>query len=287
MENCKLGKSVIELLKEGAAYLAKCAVPDARAEADFILAHILNETRERLYLDREKSLTPATVEQFWNLVRQRGARVPLAYVLKTREFMGLNFYVDPNVLIPRPETELLVEKALMQIQTEFHGNTVRILDLGTGSGAIAVALAVHCPSAVIIATDISEQALAVARYNARQHGVSVDFRQGNLFEPVKGQKFDLIISNPPYVSTEEYLHCSPEVKQEPLLALLGGEDGLDFYRHIAAESDEYLASEGMIILEIGNLQGLKVTKLFADRGYRTEVFPDYAGWDRIVLARKE
>ncbi|NLP44727.1 MAG: peptide chain release factor N(5)-glutamine methyltransferase [Peptococcaceae bacterium] len=287
MENFELGQSVIDLLKEGASYLEKCGVSEARAEADFILAHILNKTRDKLYLDRERLLTPAIVEQFWCLVRQRGARVPLAYILKTREFMGLNFYVDPNVLIPRPETELLVEKALMLIQTDFPGQTVRILDLCTGSGAIAVSLAVHCRSAAIVATDISEQALAVARYNAQQHKVWVDFRQGNLFAPVQGQKFDLILSNPPYVSKDEYLRCSPEVKKEPALALLGGEDGLDFYRYLAMESDEYLTPAGMIIVEIGNLQGLKVVELFSQQGYKTEIFPDYAGWDRIVLARKE
>jgi len=287
MENFELGQSVLVLLRESAAYLEKCGVPDARAEADFLLAHILNTTRERLYLDRERILTPATVEQFRRLVLQRGTRVPLAYIVKTREFMGLNFYVDPNVLIPRPETELLVEKALALIQTKFPGQTVRILDLCTGSGAIAISLAAHCRSAVIVATDISEQALAVARYNARQNKVWVDFRQGDLFEPVEGQKFDLIVTNPPYVSTDEYLRCSPEVKHEPALALLGGEDGLDFYRIIAAESGEYLNPAGMIILEIGNLQGVKVAKLMAVHGYKTEIFPDYAGWDRIVLARKE
>lgn len=282
MLNCR---NQIELLQAGAKYLEFCGVDHARSEGDLLLAHVLETSRDQLYLQREREVPWADKVRYWEFLQRRGNREPLAYILKTREFMGLEFYVDPRVLIPRPETELLVEKTLeMVIRIE---SDRKVLDLCTGSGAVAVAIAHYLPGTKVIATDLSEDALTVARRNGKKNQVKVDFRQGDLFQPVTGEKFHIIVSNPPYVTEEEYTQCSLEVRKEPTLALLGGEDGLDFYRRIALEGDEYLLSGGTIILEIGNTQGSKVAALFADQGYETVVLPDYAGWDRMVLAKKE
>ncbi|HHV64443.1 MAG TPA: peptide chain release factor N(5)-glutamine methyltransferase [Peptococcaceae bacterium] len=278
---------ILDLLIAGAGYLEQKGVDFPRVEADLLLSHVLGVSRVDLYLMREEDISGEKLRQYAELLVKRGDREPLAYLLKTREFMGLDFYVDQRVLIPRPETELLVEKILEIGKTRYLGEQVRILDLGTGSGAIAVSLAYYWPEASLTAVDISGKALAVAEENARRHKVKLDLRQGNLFRPVSGEKFTIIASNPPYVSQEEYTFCSPEVKKEPTLALLGGWDGLEFYREIALRAGEYLLPGGFIILEIGQAQGPKVAELFRDKGFETSIYPDYAGLDRIVLAEKK
>ncbi|UWG99335.1 peptide chain release factor N(5)-glutamine methyltransferase [Dehalobacter sp. DCM] len=279
-----------ELLCTGTRHLQMCDVPEARAEADLILAHILDVTRDRLYIARDIQVTGSQREKYYDLVTRRGRREPLAYLLKVREFMGLDFYVDHRVLIPRPETELLVEKTVelgKTIEESPKYRPVRILDLCTGSGAIAVSVA-HCwPNAVVTATDISRDALAVARYNAERINAVVEFRQGDLFQAVSGETFDIIVSNPPYVSDADWQVCSPEVRREPVQALIAGNDGLDFYRRIARDAGAHLSPQGVLLVEIGYDQGISVKTLFASEGYRTVIFQDYAGLDRIVIARKE
>ncbi len=180
-----------------------------------------------------------------------------------------------------------MEKTLETGKKSFGGQQVRILDLCTGSGAIAVSIACFWPEATITGVDISGDALEVAKRNAGRRQVHIDFRLGDLFEPVRGEKFDMIVSNPPYVSEEDYTQCSPEVKREPTLALLGGSDGLEFYRRIAREADDYLNPKGLLLMEIGYSQGGAVRQIFAKNGYQTALFRDYAGLDRIVLAEKE
>lgn len=276
-----------ELLKIGAGYLESRGVADARAEADILLAYVLGVSRVDLYLEPDLEVSLQNRTRYAELLKRRGDREPQAYLVKTREFMGLEFYVDRGVLIPRPETELLVEKTLEIGKNKFGSHQVRILDLCTGSGSIAVSLAYFWSFASVTAVDISPAALAVAKKNAARMAVEIDFRQGDLFQPLKGEKFDMIVSNPPYVSPEEYRECSPEVKQEPVLALLGGENGLDFYKRIALQGENYLSPGGIIALEIGCSQGAKVTQLFRDREYKTVIFRDYADLDRIVLAEKE
>lgn len=278
---------ISDLLKEGALYLKSCGVPEARGEADLILAYVLHSSRDKLYLDFDLEVSSLGGDRYLELLQKRGDRTPLAYLLETREFMGLNFYVNEHVLIPRPETEILAEKIIEKGQTKYKGKTARILDLCTGSGALAVSIAYYWPEVRITATDISEDALQVAGKNALQQGVNIDFRRGDLFSPVHGEKFDIIVSNPPYVSVMEYRQCSPEVKQEPELALLGGPDGLDFYRRIAGEAAGYLQPDGMMLLEIGCKQAAAVSELLTKNGYKTALFTDYAGLDRIVTAEKE
>lgn len=276
-----------DLLKEGAQYLESCAVPDARTEADLLLAYVRHIPRDKLYLDFDQDVLPGEKAQYLELVQKRGSRAPLAYLLETREFMGLNFYVNEHVLIPRPETEILAEKILEQGKTKYKGKAARILDLCTGSGALAVTIARYWPEARITAVDISEEALLVAGKNAMRQSVKIDLRRGDLFTPVGNEQFDIIVSNPPYVSVSEYEQCSPEVKQEPALALLGGSDGLDFYRKIAVEAGNFLHPGGMVMLEIGCNQAAAVGRLLSSNGYKTAVFTDYAGLDRIVTAEKE
>ncbi|MGI6451455.1 MAG: peptide chain release factor N(5)-glutamine methyltransferase [Desulfitobacteriia bacterium] len=277
----------LDLLIAGAKYLEQRGVAAARVEADLILSHVLGVSRAQLYLQREEDVAAEKIRQYTELLVRRGDREPLAYLFKTREFMGLDFYVDQRVLIPRPETELLVEKILEIGKNNFSGEQIRVLDLGTGSGAIAISLAYYWPEVSLTAVDISAGALAVAQENARRHKVKLDLRQGDLFQPVSGEKFAVIASNPPYVSPEEYSLCSPEVKKEPTLALLGGSDGLDYYRCLALQAREHLLPGGFIIMEIGQAQGLKVRELFRAEGFETSIFLDYAGLDRIVLAKKE
>jgi len=284
--DCDYAKT-IDLLKMGDQYLSSCGISEARAEADILLADVRGISRDKLYLEQDIEVSQEDKKHYLELLQRRGAREPLAYLRKTREFMGLDFYVDENVLIPRPETELLVEKAVAIGKDRFQGQGAYILDLCTGSGAVAISMASLWAQAMVSATDISKPALQIAKQNALLQHVQVDFFQGDLFAPVFGKKFDMIVSNPPYVSPEEYAGCSPEVRREPSLALLGGADGLDFYKRIATQAENVLKPEGIILLEIGYSQGLAVTELFRQSGYQTLIFPDYAGHDRIVIAEKE
>jgi release factor glutamine methyltransferase len=282
----------MELLRQGTQYLAQCGVADARVEADLILAFVLKTTRDKLYAERDRVIASPEKEIYNDFLKRRGQREPLAYLLKTREFMGLDFFVDPSVLIPRPETELLVEKVLelgknIGRERENEEVSTKVLDLCTGSGAIAVAVAYYWNQASVVAVDMSSEALTVAKINAAKMNVNIDFRLGDLLAPVQGEKFSLIVSNPPYISEQEILECPPEVRKEPVLALLAGKDGLDFYRRIAMKATEFLSHGGIILVEIGYSQGTQVRELFKAAGYQTELFSDYAGLDRIVLARKE
>lgn len=277
--------TIIDLLRTGASYLKSCGVEDSRAEADILLAYVLDTTRDKLYLDIGTTVTNQENNRYADFLQRRGSREPLAYLLNKRSFMDYEFYVDERVLIPRPETELLVEKLLGIGKSRTHSE-MRLLDLCTGSGILAVTMANYWPESLIVAVDISAEALAVARINADRLQGKVDFRQGDLFEPVKGEKFDIIVSNPPYISQKEYEKCSPEVKKEPILALLAGPDGLDFYRRMAQEAHEYLWSKGKIIMEIGCCQALEVRTIFEEKGYKCTVYSDLAGLDRIVLADK-
>ena len=279
-------KTILELLKTGASHLESCGVADGRAEADILLAYVLDTSRDRLYLNIDTSVNDGQKNRYTELLLNRGSREPLAYLLKNRNFMGLDFYVDERVLIPRPETELLIQK-LLDIGKDPAQSQMRILDLCTGSGILGITTAIYRPDWSIVAVDISEEALTVARINAERLQVKIDFRQGDLLQPVTGEKFDIIISNPPYVSEEEYGECSPEVKKEPSLALLAGKDGLEFYKRMAQEVNGYLLPGGKVLMEIGSSQALEVMELFRSRGYKCSGFSDLAGLDRIVLVEEE
>jgi release factor glutamine methyltransferase len=255
----------------------------------------LGVERSKLYLNRETSLDPSALERFNSLVSRRMSGEPVAYITGRREFWSLEFLVTPAVLVPRPETELLVEVAVRRVADEFRivGRKLRVLDLGTGSGAIAVALAKEIGGGEIWATDISPDAIEIARANARRHGVEekIHFLAGDLFEPVNDHTdfFDVIVSNPPYVRRVEFVALPRDVRDfEPRIALDGGADGLDFYRRIVGQAARHLTVRGFVALEIGADMGGEAARLFAEAGCYTpaRIERDCAVRDRVISARK-
>lgn len=256
----------------------------AGQEARFLLAKAWRKDFLHLAIGLKDQLDAATWETFQYLVRQRGDHEPLHYLLEEKEFMSLTFKVSPAVLIPRWDTEVLVEEALRLMKPL---PQPRILDLGTGSGVIAVALAYYLPGATVVAVDISAEALQIARENARRHGVAdkISFRQGDLFAPlVDGECFDLVAANPPYLTAAEMDALPFDVRKEPVLALAGGEDGLDFYRRIALGVRNYLAPEGHLLLEIGWQQGAAVSALLAAQGIApVKILRDLEERERVVV----
>ena len=262
--------------------LERHGLQEKRLDTELLLAHTLGLERFELFVEPLRVLPELEWLEFARLVERKVAREPVQYILGKQEFMALEFAVNPAVLIPRPDTEVLVETALdwAKSQTE----QLRILDICTGSGAIAVSLAHYLPKAEVWAGDISFQALEVARSNAVACGAVVNFVQGDLVEPVLGKKFQMITANPPYIPSAVICTLEEEVsKGEPRLALDGGADGLDFYRRLAVEMPSVLQEGGKILLEIGWDQGPDVLDLLARAGFSgLEIIRDLAGRDRVI-----
>jgi release factor glutamine methyltransferase len=282
--------TVREALQAGERVLRRAGVESARLDAELLLGNALAAERKELYLRLDRPLDEDARRRFEDLLLRRGRREPLAYILGEKEFWSLDFVVTPDVLVPRPETELLVETGLNILARRRAG--ARVLELGTGSGAVAVSLAKERSDLAIHATDLSPAALKIARLNAKRHGVAprIEFLAGDLFEPVGGAKagFELVVFNPPYIAAREMDHLPPEVREwEPKLALFGGVDGLDFYRRIVREAPLHLAEDGVVALEIGAGMAQAVAAVFADAGrYKTlAVHRDLAGRDRVVTAQ--
>lgn len=263
--------------------LKAAGVPDPHSDAALLLSHVVGLPRLDLSLAYSMSLTPEQEQRLSSLLFSRTSREPLQYLLKEQCFFGLDFTVDDRVLIPRPETEALCEIALTFLKAR---TTSRVLDLCTGSGAIAVTLKHECPSSEVTATDISPEALALAQENAVRLGASVHFLQGDLFAPVAGQRYDAIVSNPPYIESEACEILQPEVLREPRMALDGGKDGLDFYRIIVRQAANHLLPGGLLGMEIGDTQGRAVCELLqAEKAYTAPViYKDLQGKDRVVCA---
>lgn len=239
-------------------FLASRGVENARLEAEWLLCAATGMDRVGLYLNFEKPLNDVELGRYRALVARRGKREPLQHILGTQEFYGLEFEVTADVLIPRHDTETLVTEALRLMP-----GADTLLDIGTGSGCIAVSLAKALPSARVTAVDISSAALEVARRNACRHGVEITFLQGSLFEPLQGGRFDMIVSNPPYIRSGDIENLEPEVRDfDPRTALDGGLDGLDFYRKLVPSSVEFLNSGGWLLVEIGVAQSNDVEALF-------------------------
>jgi len=276
-------QTIAGLLREAAAELAASATP--RLDAELLLAHTMGWPRARLLAERDHQLDAAQLAAFRALVARRATGEPVAYLLGRRAFFGLELAVDRRVLVPRPETELLVELALAQARRLAPaGGPLAIADIGTGSGAIAVALAANFPTATVYATDISPDALAVAAANVARHGLGERVRllHGDLLEPLPGP-VDLLVSNPPYTILAE---VEPQVRaHEPHLALEGGADGGDVYRRLLPAVGRRLRPGGAVLLEIGAWQGELVAGLLraAMPGARVSVHRDLAGLDRVVL----
>lgn len=276
-------------LAKGQAYLVSRGVSEAEANAEFMMGHVLRATRPELRLQLGRVLTEKQGRHFWNLVLERGRRLPLAYVLGTQPFLGLEIKVNASVLVPRPETEELVSEAARLLKAR-ENEPLQILEIGTGTGCISIALAALLPKAMIHATDISPAALKLAFENAQTHHQErkIRFVQEDLYEPGLQSKgwADLVISNPPYIPSAEIDRLEPEVLQEPRLALDGGRDGLAAIRAIAAEAPRHLRPGGWFVLEIGHDQRGAVLALLSGAGFREGmVKTDAQGHDRIALAR--
>ena len=271
-----------ELLKWAMAELGS----DKRLEAELLLCHVLDTNRALLMAHDTDELAEEKAEAFRELILRRKADEPLQYLIGTASFMGLELLVTPAVLIPRFDTERLVEKALQLIETK---EAPIMLDVCTGSGAIALALQHYKPKASVYAGDLSGEALNIAAQNNQRCGLQVQFRQGNLLEPFADLtgRLDLLASNPPYITTQEMGELPGDVLQEPRLALWGGEDGLYFYRKITAAAVTMLKPGGWLIYEIGWMQGEAVQKLLDDAGFvKTEIIKDWQGLDRVVCGQK-
>jgi release factor glutamine methyltransferase len=268
-------------LERAAAFLAAHGVGSARLEAEVLLADALGADRARLYVQRD--VPDAVVARFAELLERRGRGEPLQHLRGKQEFFSRDFAVDPRVLIPRPETELLVETALRSIAAI---ERPAVLDVGTGAGAIAITLALERPDARVCATDVSEEALAVARANAHRLGADrVALRQGDLIDPFAAERFDLVVSNPPYVPSAEIDTLAAEVRlHEPRIALDGGRDGLEAYRRLDGCIDRVLVSGGLLAVEIGFGQLDAVREILARGGRRcVAVERDLGGIDRVVV----
>ena len=267
---------------DAAGRLEASGVPEAKENALLLLEYVCGSRRQDIYLKPGRILSAEETERFDKLVKARQERIPLQQLTGKAYFMGLEFAVDENVLIPRQDTEILVERVLKD-----GADGKRLLDMCTGSGCIPVSLAVHAQVAAAAACDISAAALKVARRNAADNKADIAFYEGDMFDALpsglKGS-FDIITSNPPYIRSGDIAGLMPEVKDhEPSCALDGGTDGLVFYRRIAEEAGIWLKSGGRIYMEIGYDQGEDVTAVFAAAGYKdTEVIKDLAGLDRVV-----
>ena len=255
--------TILKVLNWTKGYLAEKGVENARLEADWLLCDALGLDRIGLYVNFEKPLQPHELAGVRGTVARRAKREPLQYILGSQEFMGLEFLVSPAVLIPRHDTETLVHEAVTR-----GGNALRVLDIGTGSGCVAVLLAKLLPDAQVVTVDNSHKALAVARENAERNGVKVSFVSGSLFQPFTGQRFDLIVSNPPYIPTADIDGLQPEVRDfEPRGALDGGADGLDFYRVMVPSAPNHLNPGGRLVVEVGIGQAEAVQGMFTTAGF--------------------
>ena len=321
------------LIKEGEYRLSKAGVMDAKVDAEELYCFLTGCDNVVLFLNKEQEADKETVDEYFRLIDRRASRVPLQHITGKQEFMGFDFKVSPDVLIPRPETEVLVTEAAKILRDErksgagskqrgglfrmFGGTSDReVLDLCCGSGAIGISLAKICEDVSVTATDISEAALNLARDNAKANRVEIELLKGNLFGAVtegdrmepkasgdkplwpdkgrgkgaRARSFDMIVSNPPYIRTNSIAMLQEEVKDfEPMMALDGGRDGLDYYRRITAEAHNYLKDGGWLIMEIGFDQGEDLRKMIMDTGRfsRPVIIHDLAGRDRVVRCRKE
>ena len=280
--------TVIEAIQKSTEFLGKKNVESPRVQTELLLAYLLKMPRMKLYLNFDRVLLPVEIDSLRELIKRRGQREPLQHIVGSTSFCGYEISVTRNVLIPRPETELLAElgwKFLLERQTP------TALDFGTGSGCIAIALAAKCPNAKITALDVSADALALAKQNALQNQAAerIEFLLGDGFAALAGKtQFDLLMSNPPYIASAEIETLDPEVKDfDPRGALDGGADGLDFYRRLAAEAKPFLKPDGKIMLEFGDGQADDIKKILDNEKWIVEAIQDdYSQRARILIAHK-
>jgi release factor glutamine methyltransferase len=279
--------TILAILQWTTNYFQEKGVQNPRLTAEVLLAYALQKDRMDLYIHHDQPLEAAERSHFKTLIKQRVQGTPAQYLTGKQEFWSLEFQVAPGVLIPRPETEHLIE-ATLNLSNQFPNPT--IVDIGTGSGIIAISLKKELPDAEVYASDISDVALTIAKRNASHllNGKNpIIFRQGDLLQPFSGTTFDLIVSNPPYCSAVEYSTLAREVRDhEPKIALYAGEEGLDVYQRLIAETHSYLKPDGYVLVEIGYGQKDAVVAIFQKHGFMINtVIKDYAGIDRVVVAQ--
>ncbi|HKZ18236.1 MAG TPA: peptide chain release factor N(5)-glutamine methyltransferase [Geobacteraceae bacterium] len=272
--------NVLKVLNWTKGYLAEKEVENSRLEAEWMLCAVLAMDRVGLYVNFDKPLSPKELTSFREMVTRRAKREPLQHILGSQEFMALEFDVSPDVLIPRHDTEILVQEAASRCP-----GAKRILDIGVGSGCVAIALAKVLPQAEVFGVDKSKKALELAERNAERNGVSMTLLNGSLFEPLKGMTFDLIVSNPPYIPSGDIATLQPEVRDfEPREALDGGTDGLDFYRIMIPAAQDHLSLCGWLLFEVGIHQAQQVIRFFENEGCYDNLFTarDTGGIERVV-----
>jgi len=270
-------------LRNGKKILREAGITSWAIDGDILMAHTLRMRKESLITENRYSLSAQELELFNSRIEKRQKLMPVAYIINHVEFMSLDFFVNESVLIPRPDTEILVEAAIEHINKS---GAKTVLDMCTGSGAIAISIAHYCPQVAVMAVDISRAALDVAKKNADKNGVRINFIVSDMFENIE-DKFDIIISNPPYISRQEMTELADNVsKYEPYLALFGGDDGLEFYRSLS-KANKYLREESVIIIEIGAYQKNDIVDIFRKEGfYLYSALKDLVGLDRTLIFGK-
>ena len=279
-----------ELIKLGVEELKDRDFSNPMLEARLILAKLLNVDKSYIYAYGEKEVPEEIGDKFIMMIKQRSKGYPFQYLMNEKEFMGLDFYIEEGVLVPRPDTEILVEYVIDYINEKYKDKNIKVLDLGIGSGAISLSIANRFPSILVYGVDIDDTPIKVSNINKKRFNLSnVEFLKGDMFEPIEkiGMKkgFRIIASNPPYIPKDEIEKLQDEVKiYEPRLALDGGDDGLRFYREITSKSREYLVENGLLIYEIGFNQGNDVKSILIREGFKDiKILKDLQGLDRVIL----
>ena len=284
-----------EVIEKYVKRLGEKKIEDTNLKVKMLLMRILNVSKAYFVVYSDEEFPEEKLENLETMIKRLENNEPIQYILINQEFYGLDFYVDENVLIPQPDTEILVEECIKigeNIKKDFQNyctevtEPLKILDLCTGSGAIGISLRKNIEKSKVVVSDICEKALEIAKKNAIQNKVEITVIQSDLFENIN-EKFHIIVSNPPYIESKTIEFLSEEVKKEPHLALDGGEDGLKFYKEIAKKAKEYLEENGYLALEIGYNQRISVEKILKENGYKNIYSKkDFGGNDRIVIAQK-
>lgn len=280
-----------ELVTLGEQKLKEANINDSKIDAFLLFEHIFGISKSKYLLikyDEIREELRDKLDEFDEKLQLRCLHIPLQHITGIQEFMGMDFVVNKNVLIPRQDTEILVENAVLTITEEIEKENPRLLDMCTGSGCIAISLTKICKLQNTIAVDYSNAALEVAKENNQKHSTQINFINSDLFTSLNGEMFDIIVSNPPYIRTEDIRELMPEVKDfEPIMALDGTSDGLEFYRKITKESKKHLNDGGFLLYEIGFDQGKDVKSIMKDNGFdNIEIIKDLSGLDRVVKGHK-
>ncbi len=287
-------KTIGQTLRYISKWFETAKIVNSSGEAEILLSYLLKMKRSEIYLNFDKILSNNERRELEQAIQKRLKNIPLQYITKHQEFMGMDFFIEEGVLIPRPETEILVEKIIEKLKNKKPDSHLRVADLGTGSGIIAISMAKYIKNITIYAIDISEKSLKLASKNALKHNCEdkIVFIQGDLFEPLR-EKIDQncldgVVSNPPYISLEDFKSLPVEIRErEPKIALCGGVNGMDYYRKIVKKASYFLKKNGFVALEVGAGQAKKVKELILkenDFKQNIEIFRDYSNIERVVIA---